>query len=77
VSACVRACVRACVSVVSYIMPRTSYILMGWWRCAVCTRSTLRELDLHSIISLKQHSLHRHVAPLGHIILIPKQPDIA
>jgi len=32
------------------------------------------ELDLYSASSLKQQSAGRHVAPLGHIILIPSQP---
>jgi hypothetical protein len=32
------------------------------------------ELDLHSASSLKQQSADRHVAPLGHIILISSQP---
>jgi hypothetical protein len=32
------------------------------------------ELDLYSASSLKQQSTSRHVAPLGHIILIPNQP---
>jgi len=32
------------------------------------------ELDFHSASSLKQQSAGRHVAPLGHIILIPSQP---
>jgi hypothetical protein len=32
------------------------------------------ELDFHSASSLKQQSADRHVAPLGHIILIPSQP---
>jgi hypothetical protein len=31
-------------------------------------------LDLYSTSSLKQQSVDRHVAPLGHIILIPSQP---
>jgi hypothetical protein len=31
-------------------------------------------LDLHSASSLKQQSADRHVAPLGHIILISSQP---
>jgi hypothetical protein len=31
-------------------------------------------LDLYSATSLKQQSAGRHVAPLGHIILIPRQP---
>jgi hypothetical protein len=41
-----------------YIVARTSYILMGWWRYPICTRPT-------------------HVAPLGHIILIPSQTVFA
>jgi hypothetical protein len=32
------------------------------------------ELDCYSASSLKQLSASRHVAPLGHIILIPVQP---
>ena len=35
------------------------------------------ELDFYSVSSLKQHSAGRHVAPLGHIILIPSQPVFA
>jgi hypothetical protein len=35
------------------------------------------ELDFYSANSLKQHSTGRHVAPLGHIILIPSQPVFA
>ena len=35
------------------------------------------ELDFHSASSLKQQSTGRHVAPLGHIILIPSQPVFA
>jgi hypothetical protein len=31
------------------------------------------EFDFYSANSLKQHSTGRHVAPLGHIILIPSQ----
>jgi hypothetical protein len=31
-------------------------------------------LDFYSVSSLKQQSTGRHVAPLGHIILIPSQP---
>ena len=31
-------------------------------------------LDFYSASSLKQQSVDRHVAPLGHIILIPSQP---
>ena len=32
------------------------------------------ELDFYSASSLKQQSAVGHVAPLGHIILIPSQP---
>jgi hypothetical protein len=32
------------------------------------------ELDFYSSSSLKQQSAGKHVAPLGHIILIPSQP---
>jgi hypothetical protein len=32
------------------------------------------ELDCYGASSLKQKSAGRHVAPLGHIILIPSQP---
>jgi len=35
------------------------------------------ELDFYSPSSLKQQSVGRHVAPLGHIILIPSQPAFA
>ena len=35
------------------------------------------ELDFYSASSLKQQSAERHVAPLGHIILIPSQPVFA
>jgi hypothetical protein len=35
------------------------------------------ELDFYSTSSLKQQSADRHVAPLGHIILIPSQPVFA
>ena len=34
-------------------------------------------LDFYSASSLKQQSMGRHVAPLGHIILIPSQPVFA
>jgi hypothetical protein len=35
------------------------------------------EFDLYSASSQKQQSAGRHVAPLGHIILIPSQPVFA
>ena len=31
-------------------------------------------IEFYSASSLKQQSVGRHVAPLGHIILIPSQP---
>jgi hypothetical protein len=37
----------------------------------------LAQLDFNSASSLKQQSPGRHVAPLGHIILIPRQPVFA
>ena len=33
--------------------------------------------DFYSASSLKQQSADRHVAPLGHIILLPRQPVFA
>jgi hypothetical protein len=35
------------------------------------------EFDFYSASSLKQQSAGKHVAPLGHIILIPSQPVFA
>jgi len=35
------------------------------------------EVDLYTVSSLRQQSDGRHVAPLGHIILIPSQPVCA
>ena len=35
------------------------------------------ELNCYSASSLKQQSANRHIAPLGHIILIPSQPVFA
>jgi hypothetical protein len=35
------------------------------------------EMDFYSANSLKQQSANRHVAPLGHIILILSQPIFA
>jgi predicted alpha/beta hydrolase len=43
--------------------------------CFVLDQHT--ELDFYSASSLKQQSAGRHVAPLGHIILIPSQPVVA
>jgi hypothetical protein len=35
------------------------------------------ELDFYSAIWLKQQSADRHIAPMGHIILIPSHPVFA
>ena len=35
------------------------------------------ELDFYIACSLKQQSADRHVVPLGHIILTPRQPVFA
>jgi hypothetical protein len=35
------------------------------------------QLDFYSASSMKQQSMDRHVAPRGHIILIPNQPVFA
>ena len=35
------------------------------------------ELDFYSASSLKQQTACRHVAPIGHIILIPSHPVFA
>ena len=42
-----------------------------------CVLDQNAELDVYSANSLKQQSADRHVAPLGHIILIPNQPVFA
>ena len=41
--------------------------LMKWWWCPLCTRSTW--LIGYSASSLKQPSMGRHGAPLGHILI--------
>ena len=43
--------------------------------CFVLDQHTL--LNLYSASSLKQPSVDKHVAPFGHIILIPSQPVFA
>ena len=43
-----------------------------WWGLFVLDQHA--ELDFYSASSLKQQSADKHVAPLGHIILIPNQP---
>jgi hypothetical protein len=62
----------------SYIMARTSWFSIKWWWCPLCTvLDQHAELDFYSASWLKQWSSDRHVAPLGHIILIPSQPVFA
>jgi hypothetical protein len=57
----------------NYIMARTSYF--QWDVDEVrFVLDQYAELDFYSASSLKQQSAGRHVAPLGHIILIPSQP---
>ena len=58
-----------------YIMARTNYN-----QCNDDVHFVLEhhaEMDLHSGISLEQQSDGKHLAPLGHIILIPSQPIFA
>ena len=61
-----------------YIMARTNWFSIKWWWCPLCTvLDQHAELDFYSASWLKQRSSDRHVAPLGHIILIPGQPVFA
>ena len=62
--------VRHKLQFVNYIMVRTSWISMRWWWYLRCTRTT-HLVGFDSASSLVQHPVSRHVAPLGHIILIP------
>ena len=50
---------------------------MRWWGVLLCTRPTCLVEFFHIASSLKQQSMDRHVAQLGHIILIPSQPVFA
>ena len=62
----------------SYILARTSLFSMRWWWAPLCTRPThLVGFLVVSASSLKQQSTDRHVATLGHIILISSQPVFA
>ena len=56
----------------SHIMARTSYISMRWWWyiCFVLKQHSFSQLDIYSAAS----SLKQNVVPLGHIILISRQP---
>ena len=56
----------------SYIRARTSYFPMKWWWRPLCA-GTKRLIGSFSASSLKQQSAGRHVAPLGHLILIPRR----
>ena len=48
-------------------------ISMRWW-CPHCTRPTQHaSLEFYSASTLKQQSAGRHVAPIGHIIMILSQ----
>jgi hypothetical protein len=68
-------------------MTRTSYISATSWQEQVTFRwvdddvhfvlDQNTELDFYSANTLNQQSAGRHVAPLGHIILIPSQPVVA
>ena len=70
---------------VSYIiMARVSYIIMARvsyirWDDddeddVIFVLDQHAELNFYSVISLKQHSAGRYVAPLWHVILIPRKP---
>ena len=62
----------------SYIMARTSSFSMKLRWDPLCSRPTRLVLFfIVAAISLKQQSAGRHVAPLGHINLIPSQPVFA
>ena len=49
---------------------------MRWWWCPLFSRPT-RLIYFYSVSQRKQQSADIHVAPLWHIILIPKQPVFA
>jgi hypothetical protein len=63
---------------VGYIMAITCYTSIRWDDdgCPLCTKP-IRRVHFYSANSLKQQSADRHVASLGHIILIPSQPIFA
>ena len=46
-----------------------------WWGPLILDQHAY--LDVYSASSMKQQSVDRHVAPLGHIISSPSQPDFA
>ena len=49
---------------------------MKWWWGTLCIRPACLA-GCYSARSLKEKSVGRHVAPLGHVILIPNQPVFA
>jgi hypothetical protein len=67
-------CLTPILQFFSYIMARTS--LFRWDDDSIVLDQHA-ELDFYCASSLKQQSAGRHVAPLGHIILIPSQPVFA
>ena len=52
------------------------WLWWGWWWCPLLTRSTCL-VGVYDVNSLKQQTTGRHVAPLGHIIMIPCQKIFA
>ena len=59
----------------SYIMARTSYI-QGNDDNVRFILDQHTYVDVYTASSQKQHSAGRHVVPLRHIILIPRQPVV-
>ena len=57
----------------------SNFSAISWWNNddVLIVLDQHAELDFYSASSLKQQSAGRHVAPLGHIILIPSQPVFA
>ena len=61
-----------------YIMAGGNYFLIRWLWCPLCTRpARLVGFFFYSARSLKQQSADKHVATLGHIILILSHPAFA
>jgi hypothetical protein len=48
-----------------------------WWDYVRVVLDQHADVDFYSASSLKQHSVSRHAAPLGHIILISNQSVVA
>ena len=72
--------------VIIVLMPNEQFSAISWreqvslWRNDDDVHFVLdqnTELDFYSANTLNQQSAGRHVAPLGHIILIPSQPVVA